>query len=347
MKNLHPFISVHAQESLCLGGSIKNTITMDEGKDQNMEHMGDSVNEECSTVFRDRATNESPLILLASESFLERFGEVIAEIASGRWLKTITDEELNEVRNAAADRVYEVENGGSLDLTECNSKGICVCDCPLVDIAGADIELADSSAIVVQCLSSWRDGSTSSDVTQKGARAFMRRLVLLAASGRYTSIHVILCLDIEVTGVLSSEIFALQNAIIQQSGCFCEDVSFEYVVPRTLPSSIAFRASATPSSHRSHWVSNMLHEENVIERARFLLNIVPTMSVHMALSCLRTSRGSSDEESNASGCILQDLLKSATNSAREEFIQKSDRLISSVCADQLWLALNVDISHAH
>jgi len=340
-------IGAQAQESICLGGSIKNTHTRDEQIDQNLKDMGALTKEKFSTISGEEVTNDSPLILIASERFLERFGEVITEIASGRWLRALADKELKEVKNAAADRVYEVKHGRGLDLTECNPKRITVCDCPLVDIAGADIELADSSAIVVECLSSWTDGSTSSDVAQKGARAFMRRLVLLAASGRYASIHVILCLDIDVSGVLSSEIFTLQNALIQQSGCFCEDVSFEYVAPRTLPSSIAFRASTTPSSHQSHWISNMLHDENVIERARFLLNIVPTMSVHMALSCLRFSGGSSDEESMGSGHIIQNLLKSATTLSREDFIQKSDTRMSSVCADQLWLALNVDISHAY
>lgn len=346
LENMNSSISAQAQES-SLGGSIKNTHTRDEQIDRNLKDMGASTKENFSAISGEEATNDSSLILLASETFLERFGEVIAEIASGRWLRALTDEELKEVKNVASDRVYEVKHGRGLDSTVRNPKRITVCDCPLVDIAGADIELADSSAIVVQCLSSWTDGSTSSDVAQKGARAFMRRLVMLAASGRYASIHVILCLDIEVSGVLSSEIFTLQNALIQQSGCFCEDVSFEYVAPRTLPSSIAFRASTTPSSHQSHWISTMLHDENVIERARFLLNIVPTMSVHMALSCLRCSGGSSDEESMGSGHMIQNLFKSATTLSRKDFIQRSDSRISSVCADQIWLALNVDISHAY
>ena len=53
--------------------------------------------------------------------------------------------------------------------------------------------------------------------------------MLLAAMGRYKTIHVILCLDIDITSVVSSEIVTLQNALIQQSGCPCEDVTFEYV----------------------------------------------------------------------------------------------------------------------
>jgi len=104
-------------------------------------------------------------------------------------------------------------------------KGIVICDCPLPDIAGADIELSDNRAIVVQCLSSWSEdnqngnyeGNTAS--VQQGDRTFIRRLVLLAASDRYSVTRVILCLDVEISSALSGEIVTLQNAVIQQSGC--------------------------------------------------------------------------------------------------------------------------------
>ncbi|KAL9189704.1 hypothetical protein ACHAXT_009379 [Thalassiosira profunda] len=152
-----------------------------------------------------KTSSDAPLTLLTSESFLETYGEIVSELASGRWQKALSESERHVVEGL--------------------SNGIVVCDTPLLDIAGADIELADNSAIVVQCLSSWSEDSQnggSAMSMQQGARAFLRRLVSLAASGRYEAIHVILCLDVEISSVLPGEISNLQNAVLQQSGCPCD-----------------------------------------------------------------------------------------------------------------------------
>ena len=128
--------------------------------------------------------------ILTSENFLETFGETIAELASGRWTNTLSPAELSGFSKS--------ENGDEV------TKGIVICDCPLLDIAGADIELSNDSAVIVQHLSSWsgdkgdqngnHGGNTSS--MQQGARTFITFifcLVQLAGSGRYSSIHVSQC----------------------------------------------------------------------------------------------------------------------------------------------------------
>lgn len=262
--------------------------------------------------------------LLTSESFLETFGEIVAELASGRWQKALTNSELNAVTHTP--------------------KGIVACDCPLLDIAGADIELPDASAIIVQSLLSW---SVDNGNMQKGARSFIRRLVSLAASGRFSSLHVILLLDVEMSPALSTEIVTLQNSVIQQSGCPCDYVTFEYVArPRAVAASIAIRSASVSTPHESSQIAEFVLDENVQERARLLVMLVPTMTVHMALKCLGYSSESRNNNVEDSSQALQNLFRIARQSTRDLFPYKMEGILSQRCAHQLWMALNVDISHA-
>ena len=256
----------------------------------------------------------SPRNLLTSEIFLEAFSQIVAELANGRW------------RNALSGS----EKSGFDDTT------ISVIDCPLLDITGVDIELSDESSVIVQYLSSWSENGGNASSVQQGARAFIRRLVLLAASGRYNAIHVILCLDVEMSSALTGEIVTLQNAVIQQIGCPAERVTFEYVGPRTLSASIALRLiSAPPECGDLHFISN----QSVQERARFLIALVPTMTVHMALRCCL--------EDSVKANSLSDLFEMARSTSRDMFPYKMEGVLSKRASDQLWSALNVDISHAY
>lgn len=261
--------------------------------------------------------------LLTSESFLESFGKVVSELASGRWQRAI-------------------DNSNSSTNTP---TGIVVSDCPLLDIAGVDIELSDTSAIIVQNLSSWGDNQTA----QKGARAFLRRLVFLCASGRYNAIHVILCLDVEMSAALSTEIVNLQNAVIQQSGCPCDYVTFEYSHrPRSVAASIALRAESVSSSQESCQISEFVAEENVQERVRFLVMLIPTMSVHMACKALGFQAEEPGTSQLESGKALQNLFQLAKTTSKDLFPYKMEGILSSRCAEQLWMTLNVDVAqHAH
>ena len=205
-----------------------------------------------------------------------------------------------------------------------------------------ECELEDNSGVVVQRLSSWMEDHRG---IQKGARSFMRKLVSLAASGRYRSIHVILCLDVDVTSTISSELASLQNALVQQSGCHCEDVTFEYVAQRALSSSIALQLANT-SGCKDNFddISEVATDETVVERARFLLLLVPTLTVHMALASLRDDRNHGFTDS---AVAMQRLFCLAKSTQCEQFIQRTNGVMSDVAAKQFWLANNVDLSHAY
>ena len=274
--------------------------------------------------------------LLTSETFLELHGEVIAELASGRWLQTISSSDSREIAKAGED------NGND------SPKGIAICDCPLLDIVDIDIELPNNSAVIVQCLSSWSNdnkkgnsrGNTAS--VEQGARAFIRRLVSLTASGRWSAIHVILCIDVEMRSSLMSKIATLQNAVIQQS-CPCKHVTFEFVAPRTLAATIALRSVSASTAQYSSQVATFISDEDVQERARFLLMLVPSMTVHMAARAL----GFSVETGGiGSSEALQNLFSLARSTPRDLFPSKTEGILSSTSAEQLWRALNAHISHA-
>ena len=136
---------------------------------------------------------------------------------------------------------------------------------------------------------------------------------------------------------------------MQQSGCPCERVTFEYVAPRTLAASIALQSASVSSPRESNRISELItSDENVQERARFLIMLVPSMTLHMALRCLGFF---CVEEPNAvkmeSSEAMQKLFAMAKNTSRDLFPYKMEGMLSSVCAQQLWMVVNVDISHAH
>jgi hypothetical protein len=237
------------------------------------------------------------ITLLSSESFLENFSEVVAELASGRWTKALAPSD-------------------NIKIQSLKSTHVSICDCPLVDIAGVDIELSAEKGAIVQRLSSWLEHNQG---IQKSSRLFIKNLVELAASGRYKYLHIIFCTDIDVTSMISSEFVTLQNALAQQCGCHCEQVTFEFVRPRVLPATLALHLL----SNRSQVDSFADTDENTIERARFLLMLVPAMTA------------------------FYNLLNSAKTMERNAFVKSKSSMLSETSALQLWLALHVDISHAH
>ncbi len=274
---------------------------------------------------------ESTFTILTSESFLELFGESIMELASGRWFNTLTTAEKLQIADVFNGNKESV--GIRLDPGIPTRAKINVSDCPLLDIAGADIELADGKALVVQRISTFNQSS----------KEIMKRLVTMAASGRYRSIHVILCVD---TDIRPSEIVTMKNALMQQSGCPCDNVTFEYTSPRTLSSSIALQFCNSGEVNESSRISQFASDENVQERARFLICLVPTMTVHNALRCLCPDTSKSFEDQFGGATAMQTLFSMARDTSRELFPHKVASMIPYACAEQLWLAVNTASSFA-
>ena len=269
----------------------------------------------------DKLYDVESITLLSSESFLEEFTQVISELASGHWTKTLAPREKKRVQRLA-------------------NTNVSICDSPLVDLAGVDVELSKEKGLIVNRLSNWVAHGQS---IQKSSRTFLRKMVSLASSRRYKCLHIILCLDIDMTPAVSSELVTLQNALVQQSGCHCDHVTFEYVKPRILSSTVALHLLV--NHDQSEDLSGVTADENTIERGRFLMMLVPSMTVRMVLGCL--GRTENEESEDQSGQALFNLLLSAKTMRNKDFIRSTRTILSDMAAHQLWLALHVDISHAH
>ena len=260
-------------------------------------------------------TNGPPgrqLTLLTSERFLETFPLVVTEMATGRWVQTLTDYEREMIQNANM------------------SQSVVVADCQLVDRMGVDIELADGGGIIVQQVSSWqgREGG--------GHKAFLRSLVDLAASARYHHLAVVLCVDTVLTDGLSQDILTIQNSVI----CHC-NISFDYCAPRTFASAILLRvAASTESSPPIVDVGDVLSDFDVLERVRFLVDMIPLMTVHQALRVLGQESGLCD----SSGVALNELFRLARESTPDQFPHKVP--IPLATAQQLQAVLKCDLSFA-
>jgi len=290
---------------------------------------------------------EMPLLtLLCSESFLERSPEAISSLASGCWCNSFfsTDKDHHSFGESA----FVKGNGHRMSNLP---RKIAICDCPLVDIVGVDIELSDQAALVIVFLSSWSCKMASSTTTQSKAKDFVRRAVKVAATGRYNCIHILLCVDADITSSVASEITMFQNALMRQNGCPCETVTFEFVSPRTLPSVIAQWALITVKKEQD-WIEAYALDLKVQEGAQFLLSIVPTMTVHSVLWCIRhySIKNSSPSlfslELGDPKKALQKLIDDARGESKNALLDNSQSNgLSATSIIQLSLAVNTCLSN--
>ena len=205
--------------------------------------------------------DNSSIQVLCSESFVEKWGTLIAKLASGSF-------------------------GGD------GRPRICVLDTPLVDDMGVDIESPAGGAIIVSLLS---------QVKREGFSTLLKRVVDVAAVSRYMMLEVVLCADDDFDSSFD-DIARLQNATTRHNGTPATFVSFQLVSPSSLANCIAdfvIYAAGLVSSE-SVPVSGQITEEwmaedRTRERIRFLLSILPSVSVGKALQISLRCRSDGDE----------------------------------------------------
>ena len=198
--------------------------------------------------------------LLCSEIFLENFGEVIAEI---------------------------VRSDNSLV-----GMPIRVIDTDLVDVCGVDIEMPSRGAMVVSKLSQIQFSSGGL------MGAFLPKIVELAATNRYRNLFVFLCVDVELDSEAARDLVRLQTAFLfGERGMSMTQTSFQWSSKRSLGACIVqtielsansigdFSSSALPNI--DHWLS----DPRTCQRLKFLLSIIPTLSLTGALHWLELSIG--------------------------------------------------------
>eukprot|EP01083_Nonionella_stella_P256261 878517_1 len=121
------------------------------------------------------------------------------------------------------------------------------------------------------------------------------------------------------------DISLLENALVKQKGCPCEEISFQYLATKGLSFAIA---QIVFSGHTfDELTSDNPFDDDTLEKARFILSLAPSMTVH---ECIKAFEG----QHNAS---LGELLVSmtCTNIHPGQTIATSQLQISSCLSSNL------------
>eukprot|EP00531_Pseudo-nitzschia_arenysensis_P017428 CAMPEP_0116153864 /NCGR_PEP_ID=MMETSP0329-20121206/21472_1 /TAXON_ID=697910 /ORGANISM="Pseudo-nitzschia arenysensis, Strain B593" /LENGTH=1101 /DNA_ID=CAMNT_0003650801 /DNA_START=749 /DNA_END=4051 /DNA_ORIENTATION=- len=194
-----------------------------------------------------KAVDNDSICVLCSETFFENFGEMIAEITR--------------------------ENPP-------NRKSIRFIDTSLVDVCSVEIETPSRGAIVV---------STISQIQNSGgiASSLLSRVIELAAINRYDRLSVFVCVDVKLDSALSRDIVRLQTSFLSCERGFpqtkisvqlCSQQSLGQRISTTILDSVALRHSNSTAK-----VVYWLADARACQRLKFLLSIIPSLSVTGAL----------------------------------------------------------------
>jgi hypothetical protein len=207
--------------------------------------------------------------VLCSEEFIESWGDVVAELASGRWTHSFP----------ANDGPNEVQT------ERCSGRKVELRDTPLVDQCGIDIELSNRCAILLYNISTLE--------APQQAREVVIGLAQLVAIGRYKHVCVILCYDVPVTSSITRHIVQLQTAVMSSDGKLSTSTFFKTASPATLSATIAqtvFVHNQVPAGPLSEPPTDVVTDEQIGEWSRFLLSLLPTLSAHGAIQCIQLAQ---------------------------------------------------------
>ncbi len=210
--------------------------------------------------------SETPVSILCSESFIENFGETVSEITRSTSVV-----------------------GGNSELSAFHQRSIQFVDTKLVDTCSVDIEIPSRVAMVV---------STMSQIQNSGGLManFLPRIVEVAARNRYTDLVVFLCVDIILDPRTARDLVRLQSAFLscdrglprtRTAIQVCSKQSLAGLISRNI-----FRFIESDNGLLSNAVSKVDHwlsDERACLRLKFLLSIIPTLSVIGALYWLEFS----------------------------------------------------------
>jgi hypothetical protein len=210
-----------------------------------------------------------PAKVLCSEQFIESWGDVVAELASGRWAHSFP---ANEGSNEA-------------QTVRCWGRKVELRDTPMVDQCGVDIELSNRCAILLYNISTLE--------APQQAREVVIGLAQLVAIGRYKQVCIILCYDVPVTSSITRHIVQLQTAVMSSDGNLSTSTFFKTASPATLSTTIAqtvFVHNQAATGTLSEPPTDVVTDEQIGEWSRFLLSLLPTLSAHGAIQCIQLAQ---------------------------------------------------------
>ena len=240
-------------------------------------------------------TADQPIRALVSESFFESFGEVVADLSTGYYARGFYE----EPEQGIASMELAGEGWGNVHTlgTSRNRKtvpagqvrSVLMYDSSIIDGQQVDIELPGRAAIVAVRLSSWT--SSAPGVPPQEAKNLIRRLVNVSALGRYETIHVVLCADVDSSPSLLSGICLLQSAMSIDG----VKTTYHHVTKKTIAPAIAnlmLEAHDRYGSEMSDtgFIEDVSSNEPLLDRVRFLFSVCSSLSAMEAFELARTPR---------------------------------------------------------
>ncbi|KAL3916588.1 MAG: hypothetical protein SGILL_005110 [Bacillariaceae sp.] len=192
------------------------------------------------------AYRPEPICLLCSESFLEGFSTVVADLARG-------------------DR-----GGGQI-------RPIRFLDTSFVDSANVNLELPDGGAVMIL---------STSELQLNGLKGTIEKVLAVATSSKYKFLEVFMLIDLPVDGATSNMMCRLQNAVIQNEGLPATSTRFKITTPASLSTSIAKSILSVTVDFISSETEQRLSDEMTRSRISFLLDLIPNLSVTGAVQWL-------------------------------------------------------------
>ena len=240
------------------------------GRDQPRDPFG------ISSAFVDASHGQNILKVYCAERFVETWPQVVGKLSSGSW-------ENKCEHSLLPNQVFEL------------------LDTQLVDQCSVDIELSSKSAILLSPLSLFADRNTCKEAVID--------IAALVAIGRYEHLFVIFVLDdnSKSSAQARSAELQLQAATIRQSSVPPTSTHVKTATVSSLPESIAEIIIAANAA--SDQETNILPEplgQMVVQRARFLLSMIPTMSLSAAIQSLTVG----SEMSGGPGAGFKDIIAS-------------------------------------
>ena len=261
--------------------------------------------------------------VLCSEGFLESWGGAVAELATSRWSV--------KASSALAD----------LGMTP---KKILLQDTPFVDERGVDFELYGRRAIIIRALSLWNDINFSF--------LLKAELTYLVSQRRYAAIKVLVCVDVPIDDRKALEITKIGNSFAGAPSF----VEAEMVSTRSMSSAIgiAVLASFPTEDDAILDYEALVQDPLAMERIRFLLAFVPSLTVSGAFQILATgvSRQDTVHDTNDSSRLwFRRLLSRDASLERDHIVgliasNKTESMEISRCAmEQLSFLVNVFVGN--
>jgi hypothetical protein len=228
--------------------------------------------------YQNRFSTMPPLELLCAENFVESWGEIVAELATGRWTHSFFGGANRKLKCPLPDSVV-------------TGRKITFRDTPLVDSRGVDIELPGGHAIVVQSISKW-------SVDAPAARGFLESILRLVSMNRYGCLTLVFCIEVDISQEQSRRVLQLMKAF---TGDFCPIVVQVHITSLVSLSCCVARiilkdvnSQNTDLSRYNDAVKLLAdHEVEVPRRAAFLLSCIPTLSV---VNCAHILSGCGENE---------------------------------------------------